>query len=297
MNSMRTEAQRKKTDGDRFKQARQIEILSLVGKSPNCYSVADLCQMYDVEVATIHRDLRDLREMGLDIHSSKNKLILLKNLTEKDNRVLLSSYLTSVSGIISFPKNISLTVKQLKGKTLEIFTSLVGAIGLREKIEISYLRHQDSRLSKYILEPYDIVPGNRDWRLIAVSDGIFKQFIIGGIKEIKRTGDNFKRASEYSADDYYAGSFGFFSGKNVFDVVLEFGKKVAGVVSNRTWSEDQEIINNGDGSVVLKMKVNSIEEVGSWVLSWGNEVKIIKPAELKKYVIEKAEGILRNNHR
>ena len=285
----------KKSEGDRFKQARQIEILSTVEKNPNFYSVTDLCDMFHVEVATIHRDLRDLREAGHDIHSSKTKLILLKNLTEKDYHILLSNYLTSVSGIISFPKNISLTVKQLKGKTLQIFTGLVGAIEAREKIGIDYMRHQDSRLRKYILEPYDIIPGNRDWRLIAVSDGIFKQFIIGGIREIISTGTTFKRTTEYSADEYYSGSFGFFSGKNVFDVVLEFRKNVSEVVSNRMWSEDQEISRDSDGKVTLEMKVNSIEEVGSWVLSWGGEVRVIKPLELKKYVIEKARGILKSN--
>ncbi len=284
-----------KPDGDRFKHARQIEMLSLVEKNPNTYSVADLCDIFHVEVATVHRDLRDLREAGHDIHSSKNRLLLMRSLTEKDYRILLSSYLTSVSGIISFPKNISLTVKQLKTKTLESFTSLVGAIETREKIEIDYLRHQDSRLRRYTLEPYDIIPGNRDWRLIAVSDGIFKQFIIGGIREIKRTGIPFKRISDYSADEYYSGSFGFFSGKNIFDVILEFRKDVGSVVSNRVWSEDQEIIRSGDGKVVLKMRVNSIEEVGSWVLAWGAGVRVIEPIALKKYVMEKARGILESN--
>lgn len=289
--------QGKKTEGDSFKRARQIEILSLVEKNPNRFSVADLCHSCRVEVATIQRDLRDLRESGFDIHSSRNRLILFKDLTEKDYRILLSNYLTSVNGIISFPKNISLTVKQLKGKTLDIFTTLVAAIQTREKIEIKYMRHQDSLLSNYTIAPYDIIPGNRDWRLIAVSEGVFKQFIIGGIKEIKKTGINFRRAREYSADDYYAGSFGFFSGRNVFDVVLKFTKNVASVVANRTWSEDQTIVTNGDRSVTLKMAVNSIEEVGNWILPWGNEVKILEPVELKKYVIEKASGILKTNPR
>jgi len=292
---LRVEMRLRKTDSDRFKRARQIEILTLVEKNPSYYSVADLCDMFHVEVATVHRDLRDLRDAGLDIHSSKNKLILLKTLTEKDYRILLSNYLTSVSGIISFPKNISLTVKQLREKTLEIFTTLVDAIEMRERIKISYVRSQDSRLQTYSLEPYDIVPGNRDWRLIAASDGVFKQFIIGGIREIWRTGESFRRQVEYSAEDYYSGSFGFFSGKSVFDVALRFTKNVAHIVGNRTWSEDQETTRNSDGSVTLKMKVNSIEEIASWVLTWGGEVKVIRPSELKKYVIVKASGILRSN--
>ncbi|HEY9167835.1 MAG TPA: WYL domain-containing transcriptional regulator [Candidatus Kryptonia bacterium] len=284
-------------NASRTKTARQIEMLALVEKNPGTNSVADLCDLFHVEVATLNRDLRELREMGFDIHSIKGKLILLNDLVEKDYRVLLASYLGSVGGIISFPKNISLTVKQLKGKTLGIFTSLVAAIGSSEKIEISYVRHQDSQLMKYTLEPYDIIPGNRDWRLIAMSNGIFKQFIVGGITSITQTGETFKRSPEYSANDYYAGSFGFFSGKNVFEVVLEFDKRVSRIISSRTWSEDQEITPHKNGGVTLKMKVNSIEEVGSWVLSWGGDVIVVKPKELKKYVTDKAAGILARNKR
>ncbi len=279
----------------RTKTARQIEILSLVEKNPGIYAVADLCEKFFVETATLQRDLRELREMGFDIHSSKNKLTLLHSLSDSDYRTLLSIYLTSVGGIISFPKNISLTVKQLEERTLQIFTALVAAIERRERIEASYVRHQDSRLLKYTLEPYDIIPGNKDWRLIALSGGIFKQFIVGGIKEIETTGKHFARSREYSADVYYARSFGFFSGSDVFDVALEFDSKVADIVGNRTWSEEQELTRNADGSLVLEMKVNSIEEVGSWVLSWGGEVKIIKPAALREYVLSKARGIVEKN--
>lgn len=283
------------TQINRTKTARQIEILSIIEKKPGAFAVADLCEMFHVETATLNRDLRDLREMGIGIHSSKNKLALLRTLSDKDYRALLSVYLTSVSGIISFPKNISLTVSQLGVNTLEVFTSLVGAIEMHERIDISYVRHQDSRLMKYTLEPYDVIPGNRDWRLIAMSGGIFKQFIIGGIKTIDRTGKRFTRSKEYSADNYYSRSFGFFSGKDVFDVRLEFGSKVADVIGNRTWSEEQELTRNPDGSVSLTMKVNSIEEVGSWVLSWGGDVRVLAPAELRNYVVSKAKGILASN--
>lgn len=283
------------TQINRTKTARQIEILSAIERNPGTFAVADLCEVFHVETATLNRDLRDLREMGIGIHSSKNKLSLLRALSDKNYRALLSVYLTSVSGIISFPKNISLTVSQLGENTLGVFTSLVGAIEMRERIDVSYVRHQDSKLLEYTLEPYDIIPGNRDWRLIAMSGGIFKQFIIGGIRKIERTGKKFVRSKEYSADNYYARSFGFFSGKDVFDVRLEFAGRVADVIGNRTWSEEQELARNPDGSVSLTMKVNSIEEVGSWILSWGGEVKVLAPAKLREYVVDKAKGILKSN--
>ncbi len=283
------------TQINRTKTARQIEMLSLIEKSPGVYAVADLCEIFRVETATLNRDLRELREMGLGIHSSKNKLTLLNPLSEKDYRTLLSLYLTSVSGIISFPKNISLTVKQMESKTLEVFTSLVGAIESRERITVDYVRNQDSTLRRYTLEPYDIIPGNRDWRLIAMSGGIFKQFIVGGMRKVERSRERFERSRDYSADNYYARSFGFFSGADVFDVELSFARNIANVIANRTWSEEQELTKRDDGTVLLKMRVNSIEEVGSWVLSWGGDVEVLAPAALREYVVSKAKGIVERN--
>ena len=72
------------TQINRTKTARQIEILSLIEKSPAAFAVADLCEIFHVEAATLNRDLRDLREMGLGIHSSKNKLALLRELSDRD---------------------------------------------------------------------------------------------------------------------------------------------------------------------------------------------------------------------
>ncbi len=277
---------------NRNKSARQIEILSLVEKNPGVYSIADLCEMFRVEVATLNRDLNELRSMGYDVHSSKKQLTLLAPLTEDDYRRLLSLYLTSVSGIISFPKNVSLTAKQLQDRTLAVFTSLVQAIEKREKIVLSYVKLRDEVASDYKVEPYDIIPGSRDWRLIVRSDGIFKQFIIGNIRGVVDAGESFERISDFSANDYYAGSFGYFSGGSLFETELEFEPSVAPLVKNRVWSEDQEIEEDEEGGLLLRMRVNSIEELGNWVLTWGGNVFVRKPAELREYVIEKAKGAL-----
>ncbi len=279
----------------RSKSARQIEILSLVEKNPGLYSIADLCDMFGVEVATLNRDLNELRSMGYDIHSSRKQLTLLASLSEDDYRQLLSVYLASVSGIISFPKNVSLTAKQLQGRTLEVFATLVRAIEKRERIVISYVRLRDETPSRYKLEPYDIIPANRDLRLIVRSGEIFKQFIIGNIKDVTGTGEHFERLGDFSTNEYYSGSFGFFSGGDIFQAELEFDPSVAALVRNRIWSEEQEIVEGKTGRVILRINVNSIEELGNWVLAWGENVLVRRPAELKRYVLEKAKGIVRMN--
>jgi predicted DNA-binding transcriptional regulator YafY len=50
-------------------------------------------------------------------------------------------------------------------------------------------------------------------------------------------------------------------------------------VVERIWSPDQKIIKN-NGKTILKFSASSEPELISWVLSFGDEAKVLKPAWL-----------------
>jgi predicted DNA-binding transcriptional regulator YafY len=277
------------------KERRQIEIVSLVQSSPGKLSVADLCEKFGVEVATIHRDLRELREQGILIHSIRNGLQLLRPLSPKDQYDLLSSYLSLVRQGISFPKNLSLITKKLKSKSLDLFVALVNAIEQRRTLEITYYKMFDDETVVRLIEPYDLIPTFRDWRLIARSDGIFKTFLVENIRELKVRDQRFERSKGYDVSDLFRKSFEYWSGGEEVEVVLEFKKRVASIIKGGIWSEDQELATGPAGSVVLKMRVNSLEEIGNWVMTWGGDVKVLKPKELIRFITSRARQILGAN--
>jgi predicted DNA-binding transcriptional regulator YafY len=279
------------------KERRQIEIVSLVQSSPGKLSVADLCEQFGVEVATIHRDLRELRDQGILIHSVKNGLQLLRPLTQKDQYELLSSYLSFVRQAIGFPKNLSLITKKLKSKSLDLFVTLVNAIEERRVLEIIYYKMFDDETVTRIIEPYDLIPTFRDWRLIARSDGIFKTFLVENIKEVRVRDRRFERAKGYDVSDLFRKSFEYWSGGEEIEVVLQFKRRVASIIKSGIWSEDQELKTPPNGSIVLKMKVNSLEEIGNWVMTWGGNVRVLKPIELRIRVLRKAQGIMASSKR
>lgn len=277
------------------KERRQVEIVSLVQSSPVNLSVADLCEKFGVEVATIHRDLRELRERGILIHSVRNGLQLLRPLTQKDQYNLLSSYLSFVRQAVSFPKNLSLITKKLKSKSLDVLVSLVNAIEGRYVLELTYYKVFDDETVIRVVEPYDLIPTFRDWRLIARSDGIFKTFLVENIKEVRDLDRRFQRIPSYDVTELFRRSFDYWSGGEEIEVVLQFRKRVGSIIENGVWSEDQEMNTLPNGSVVLRMKVNSLEEIGNWVMTWGRDVKVVKPVELKGYVFRKAKGLMAAN--
>ncbi len=274
------------------KERRQIELFSLIQTSKTVLSIADLCAIFDVEVATIQRDLRELRERGIPIHSIRKGVQLLGKLDLKTYQQLLSLYLASVGNVISYPKNISLMVRKLQGKSIDLFVSLVKAIESKHVVRLTYYKMFDDDTVIREIEPYDLIPTSRDWRLIAKSDGYYKQFLIENIENIETLEKKFQRMKEYDSTEFFKNSFNYWRGSSEFYVVCRFSKKIAPIIKAEVWAEDQEIILQKDGSIILKMKVNSLEQVGDWLMGWGGEVKVIEPNELLSYVEEKAKSIL-----
>jgi len=56
----------------------------------------------------------------------------------------------------------------------------------------------------------------------------------------------------------------------------------------------QDMTENADGTVELKITVNSLTEIASWIVSRGEGVTVLEPLELKQMVINLAKGALKN---
>ena len=278
--------------GQHRKERRQVEILSLIQTSHKPPTIADLCIHFDVEVATIQRDLRELRERGISIHSVRRGVQLLNKLDLNNYQQLLSLYLASVGNVISYPKNISLMVRKLHGKSIDLFVSLVKAIESRHSARVTYYKMYDDVTVIREVEPYDLIPTSRDWRLIAKSYGYYKQFLVENIKNIEILEKKFQRANDYDSIEFFRNTFNYWHGSTEHEVVCRFSKKVAQIIKAEVWTEDQEIIQQKDGSIVLNMKVNSFEQVADWLMAWGGEVRILFPKELKNIIRHKAQEIL-----
>ena len=274
------------------KEQRQVEIVSLAQSKQKKYSVTDLCAEFGLEVATIHRDLNDLRTLGIPIHSMAKKVQLDRKLSEKQIQILLARYLAAVGETIGYPKNISLTVKKLKEKSIDTIVALVNAIMKRRLLKISYYKKYSNETVERIIEPYELIPTSKEWRLIARSDGYYKQFLVENILSVTTMSQKFIRSMDYDSIDFFRHSFNYWRGDKDFDVTLEFDTGSAAVIACEIWSENQELDRRGDGSVVLTMRVNALEQVGDWVMSWDRHVRVIEPRELKDYVVKKANMII-----
>ncbi|MGI6098023.1 MAG: WYL domain-containing protein [Dethiobacteria bacterium] len=55
-------------------------------------------------------------------------------------------------------------------------------------------------------------------------------------------------------------------------------------IRERTWHHSQQIEENPDGSLILTLKVSSLDAVKRWVMSFGAHAEVLSPPELQKEI-------------
>jgi proteasome accessory factor B len=70
------------------------------------------------------------------------------------------------------------------------------------------------------------------------------------------------------------------------EVVLRFSPAVADRVLETTWHSLQQTERQPDGSLVWRSTVSGVIEIRLWILSWGEDVEVVAPPELRTQVGE-----------
>ena len=58
------------------------------------------------------------------------------------------------------------------------------------------------------------------------------------------------------------------------------------LIAEKVWHPSQKLTRKRDGSIVLEMTVAGLDEIASWVLSWGPMAKVLGPVELRNDILQ-----------
>ena len=96
--------------------------------------------------------------------------------------------------------------------------------------------------------------------------------------------------ANYNFEKVYNQNFGIIKDK-AFKVEAEFTGWAAKYVAERIWSPDQKIKKVGKNKIVLEFTASSEPEVISWLLCFGEEVKVIKPEHFVDEIISRIKSM------
>ncbi len=178
---------------------------------------------------------------------------------------------------------------------LDIFDALAKATAARQQLELTYRKPAQRQTEQRLVDPYHLANINGEWFLFAF-DHLRKDirtFVPARIQALRRTGKTFVRPQKFSLEKRLRDSFGVRSGQGEFDVVIRFNERVADYIREKKWHDSQQRRELKNGGVELRFKLSSLQEVERWVLSWGGDAKVIRPAQLAHSVRLAAAKILR----
>jgi predicted DNA-binding transcriptional regulator YafY len=275
---------------------RQIEILGLClsEKTKKPIITFDLAEYFNVEELTIKRDLQDLRSYGIDVHSHKNRGVCLESELSKEKLVdIILHYVGLNHNDYALDRSTALFVEKKGVSALSNLVLLQLCIDNTEIAKIDYNKMGSKIEKDKVIEPLLIFQNEGNWRLLAGSDGIMKQYLLDKIVKVKSTGQKFDKG-EYKFPDLFKYSWKSWLGNEKHEVKLWLSPFWADRVKPRMLVADQNITKNEDGSIIFECTVNSLSEIAGWIVSRGEGVKVLEPDTLKQNVLVLANGVLKN---
>jgi proteasome accessory factor B len=162
-------------------------------------------------------------------------------------------------------------------------------------VEITYdsgtgpARH--TRFRPYLLEPF---AAGRSIYLIGHDETVdaMRTYKVERIRQATLTVDRYEIPDAFDPDQFLAHSWGIWSSDTTppVDVRLRFDAGVARRVRETIWHRSQVLTDLPDGGVELTVRVAGIVEIRPWVLSWGDQVEVLAPPELREAVAGAVRG-------
>jgi predicted DNA-binding transcriptional regulator YafY len=86
----------------------------------------------------------------------------------------------------------------------------------------------------------------------------------------------------------FANSLGAYTGSPEL-VEIEIDRRAAAYVREREWHRSQEIIERGDGSLLVRLCVSNDRPLRSWILSLGAMARVVSPASLAREILDELD--------
>jgi predicted DNA-binding transcriptional regulator YafY len=171
-----------------------------------------------------------------------------------------------------------------------IFTGITKAIQKDEVVEFDYKKLDAKAYEKRTVEPWHLACVSGQWYLLGydLTRAARRIFVLARMQNLSATQRGFSspRPGEADIQKLFQNSFQIWQSENATlqQIVLGFSGRAAQLVRERNWHPSQRLQELSDGTLELRLTLNSLEEIVPWILSWGRYCRVFSPARLRKKV-------------
>jgi proteasome accessory factor B len=198
----------------------------------------------------------------------------------------ISSHMARVAEVIR--------ARPLRSDYVRVLDTITRAWADRRKVTIRY-RAASGDLTERLICPYflEVSRSEPASYVIAHDDlrGALRTFKIERVAAAEISDATYAIPDDFDPYAHLASAWGVMDEVEV-EVRLRFSPGVAPRVRESVWHHSQRMADTPDGGCELSMRVGGIIEIRSWVLSWGGDVEVLAPPELRDEVVDHARRMV-----
>lgn len=159
-----------------------------------------------------------------------------------------------------------------------ILTQLQKALLLQRRVLLFHRRPDYDEAAEHCVDPYRLLLHQFGLYVVGYSHraAAIRMFAVERIVSAEVLEDRFNLPEDLKLDQIHENLFGLID-EPVQTVRIQFTPDVAYLVKERCWHPSQKNEVQKDGSVIVTFTAGGMEELAAWVLSWGQEAKVLEP--------------------
>ncbi|TME09690.1 MAG: WYL domain-containing protein [Chloroflexi bacterium] len=308
----------------RDRTARLMRVASLLVAHPDGMRPKDIAERLGMSVRNVYRDLRALEgEVGLPMWSNEGRWGLLDTAFLPPLKLTLSEAMAVFLGArlmvryadkydpdlgSAFEKlaaNLPETLREHVARSLDVLQDapldpdfidhvrqLTRAWAERRVVEIEYegaaYEGRAGERSRRTVRPFIIEPSLQTHALYLIGwdedRDAMRTFKIERIHDVRVTPRGFEPPEGATLERDLRRGWDIIADQPPVEVVLRFSPTVADRVVETVWHPLQRFERSPDGTLLWRSTVSGIIEIRLWILSWGEDVEVLEPSELRTQV-------------
>jgi len=245
---------------------------------------------------TLQRDLKEIRDLfGLDIEYSRSSKGYFISKSETDNmnfQRMMEAF--DMFNSLNLAQDLApfIHLEKRRPQGTENLYGLLHAIKNKFQIQFSYQKFWEEEISKRKAEPYVLKEFKNRWYVMAKDsrDGNIKSFAFDRLTDLEITNQKFEYPVTYNIEENYRYCFGIISpnDEKPQEIILSFDPFQGKYIKTLPLHHTQQILIDNDEELQIKLKLCITHDFIMELLSYGNNMKVVKPKSLIK--------ILRTEH-
>ncbi|MEZ6046673.1 MAG: WYL domain-containing protein [Planctomycetaceae bacterium] len=175
------------------------------------------------------------------------------------------------------------------------FERILQAIVDHRQVRIQYDSFTDGKQISTVCSPYRVLFSRRSWYLIGRSSlhRETRTFHVGRILDSQTLESTYKIPQRFSLERYLGNAWHLIRDpRDKQTVEVRFQPLVARNVAEVNWHKTQQTSWNEDGTLTFKVEVEGLGEIIWWILGYGNQAEVIKPAKLRRQIAQHLQGMI-----